>query len=86
MREQMHAENEGHKELKCNACGQAIKQLPHNRTQDYLSVEKQWNYFSAKDLTTHSFIVCERCYDKWIESFAIPVEEQAVIEIFNCVE
>ncbi|MGL5677237.1 MAG: hypothetical protein ACRDDX_12530 [Cellulosilyticaceae bacterium] len=83
MREEMQAEKNRQKELRCNVCGQDIKQLPHHHTEDYLFVEKEWNYFSAKDLTKHSFVVCETCYDRWIQSFAIPVEEKAVIEVFK---
>ena len=71
------------KEIKCNKCGKDIKKINHNKTEDYLYIQKKWNYFSGKDLTIHSFIVCEKCYDQWIQSFAIPVEEKEVIEVFD---
>ena len=32
-----------------------------------------WGYFSKKDGETHSFDLCEECYDKWIGGFQIPV-------------
>ena len=52
-----------------------------NQKMEYLRVEKEWGYFSHKDLTKHTFNICESCYDKWVASFAIPVEEFPVDEI-----
>ena len=44
--------------------------------EDVLSVEKRWNYFSQKDNDVHRFDLCEACYDEWIETFQIPVEQE----------
>lgn len=69
--------------LYCNCCGEEIiKTAVADTHMDYLHVEKSWGYFSAKDLTTHSFNICEKCYDKWVTSFAIPVEETYIEDIF----
>lgn len=27
-------------------------------------IQKQWGYFSQKDGETHTFCICERCYDE----------------------
>lgn len=63
------------KERYCNCCGRPIiKTAIENHYMDYVHVEKVWGYFSSKDLTTHTFNICENCYDKWTASFAIPVE------------
>lgn len=60
----------------CNCCGECITKIElNNQHIDYLYVEKIWGYFSAKDLSRHSFNICERCYDKWIEGFNIPIKE-----------
>lgn len=83
MGDKIQAEDIEHKEIRCNICGQPIEHIRLDKTADYLYVKKRWNYFSAKDLTVHSFVVCEVCYDKWTESFTIPVEEKEVIEIFD---
>ena len=48
---------------------------------DHLHIEKEWGYFSSKDLTKHVFNICEECYDKWIASFNIPVEQFPVEDI-----
>ena len=73
-------------EVKCNCCGQPIKKRDGRNYEDYLHVKKTWGYFSLRDLTSHSFNICENCYNKWMETFAIPVDEAPVIEIFNCID
>lgn len=70
-------------QIKCNCCGQPIKKLDGRNYEDYLHIEKMWGYFSSKDLTRDSFNICETCYDKWIKTFAIPVNEAPVIEVFT---
>jgi uncharacterized C2H2 Zn-finger protein len=58
--------------VKCNRCGQ---DMPHEDNHgDYLKVNKSWGYFSNKDLQTHTFHLCEACYDDIIKDFIIPVE------------
>jgi [ribosomal protein S18]-alanine N-acetyltransferase len=52
----------------CNKCG---KQIPEFK--DYLYVEKEWEFFSKKDLELHMFRICEECYDELVGSFAVPV-------------
>lgn len=75
------------KELKCNCCGKAIEVLTESGIcEDYLLITKKWGYFSNKDLTKHSFIICEKCYDNWIKTFTLPVEEMAVTELFEGME
>lgn len=75
--------NEKIKTKVCNVCGFTIEKVDGRNDNDYLTVKKQWNYFSQKDLTTHLFVVCETCYDQWIKSFTIPVEEKEVTEVFD---
>ncbi len=69
-------------DIYCNCCNQLIKKDgSDSQHRDYLHIEKIWDYFSSKDLTKHSFNICEACYDKWIASFCIPVEELPVDDI-----
>lgn len=66
-----------HKELAnicCNMCGKEMKINNGIMKEDGLFVEKRWGYFSDKDNEVHRFDMCETCYDKFIASFAIPVE------------
>ncbi len=69
---------------RCNCCGQVIGVVtPSGICEDYLSVSKEWGYFSSKDLTEHRFNICEACYDKWISTFKIPVEEFESHDLFK---
>ncbi|WP_054743547.1 hypothetical protein [Cellulosilyticum ruminicola] len=83
MNEVERLENRSKKEIYCNCCGKPIiKTTLKGVTMDYLHIEKEWGYFSNKDLTRQKFNVCERCFDKWISTFEIPVEESLVEDIY----
>lgn len=65
----------------CNACGMKIEVIPKaNINKEYLSIEKEWGYFSNKDFMLHSFAICEKCYDQWVETFVIPINKQVQTE------
>ena len=57
----------------CNACGKELYMENNILKEDAFEAKKQWGYFSKKDGETHSFDLCEECYDKWISGFQIPV-------------
>ena len=62
-------------EVYCNCCGSKITNIEGKVTKkDYLHIEKQWGYFSERDMEGHIFNICETCYNKWIGSFTIPVD------------
>ena len=46
-----------------------------------LSVEKAWGYFSEKDGEVHSFDLCEKCYDRLVNQFEIPVTVKKQTEL-----
>ena len=60
----------------CNKCGKEIIVKNGILEEDVLSVQKRWGYFSNKDNEMHEFDLCEECYDKWIETFMIPIEQK----------
>ncbi|MBR1738066.1 MAG: hypothetical protein IJ736_13820 [Firmicutes bacterium] len=61
----------------CNMWGEEIKKADGGEIfDDHLSVDKNWGYFSGKDGENHSFDICERCYDKIIGEFKIPVQKK----------
>ena len=41
----------------------------------------QWGYFSQKDGESHSFDLCEECYDRLTGGFQIPPEKYAEKEL-----
>ncbi len=68
----------------CNSCGQIIEKVSLSGIyQDHLSIKKEWGYFSQKDMTQHNFNICESCYDKWIQTFKLPVEELLITDLFR---
>lgn len=69
------------KELFCNKCGRKIQMENDILKEDVFEGKKEWGYFSQKDVTMHSFIICETCYDKMISEFAIPPEVTEVTEL-----
>ena len=73
MREYMQGTETIIKKAVCNQCGKALKTDGDTMPEDWLSVDKAWGYFSGKDGETHSFDLCEECYDKLVKGFAVPV-------------
>ncbi|MBQ5446861.1 MAG: hypothetical protein IIT48_09405 [Lachnospiraceae bacterium] len=61
------------KSIKCNKCGKNIKFDNTLPEEDYISVSKNWGYFSSKDGEKHEFDLCEECYDNLTGTFEIPV-------------
>lgn len=59
----------------CNCCGRVLKQ------EEYVRIEQRWGYFSKKDGTIQKGIICEECFERIAEQFAIPLEEEMVTEL-----
>lgn len=59
---------------KCNCCGKEFRAEQGILKEDRLAIQKDWGYFSDKDMETHRIFVCEACYDKWVSGFRIPPE------------
>ena len=76
MRQYKMQETKETEKIICNNCGKEIVVKNGVADGDALSVEKRWGYFSNKDNEVHVFDLCEECYDKWIATFLIPVEEK----------
>lgn len=76
--------NDNTKELKtvvCNHCKKELKVENGILMEGCFHGEAVFGYFSNKDGKKHSFDLCEECYDKMIEGFAIPVEEEELSEL-----
>lgn len=65
----------------CNGCGRELKVEKEILREDCFSADVRFGYFSRKDGLRHKFDLCEDCYDKWISSFAFPVEESTETEM-----
>ncbi len=64
----------------CNCCGESIKKLrdaDFSAHYSHVTLNTDWGYFSEGfflDGEKHKLHVCEKCYAKWIKTFAIAPE------------
>lgn len=65
----------------CNGCGRELKIKNGYLKEGCFSARHGFGYFSRRDGLQHSFDLCEDCYEKWIGSFVIPVEEEEIKEL-----
>ena len=68
-------------EIYCNSCGKKIETTDNIKREDYLSIKKEWGYFSKKDGEIHSIFLCESCYDIWTKQFKLPVKVEKQTEL-----
>lgn len=76
MRQYKMQETKEVEKIICNKCGKEIVVKSGMTEEDVLSIQKRWGYFSNKDNEMHEFDLCEECYDQWIATFTIPVEQK----------
>ena len=69
------------RDIYCNVFGKKLFIENGILKEDAFEAKKQWGYFSNKDGILHSFVICEKCYDKMIDSFVIPPEITEVHEL-----
>ena len=79
--EKMEEKAMEHKKVYCNLCGKEMIVDQVVSKQDYVFIQKDWGYFSAKDGESHTIRICEACYDRWITSFKIPVIRRKQTEL-----
>ena len=61
-------------QMTCNYCGNEMKTDKGIVVEGVCSVDCSWGYFSGKDGETHSFDICEKCYDNMVKQFKIPAD------------
>lgn len=69
------------KRIVCNGCGKEIKIVNGIAGQDYLSIKKEWGYFSGKDGKLQELILCEACWDELLSRLKIPALTTEVTEL-----
>lgn len=66
----------------CNCCGRKICDADREDRSSFLTIRKVWGYFSdQKDGSVHSMDICESCYDRLVQGFAIAPEIEPVTEL-----
>lgn len=63
------------KEVFCNQCKKALAVENGIIKEGCFNGNIAWGYFSTMDGKRHGFDLCEDCYRKMIQAFAIPVTE-----------
>ena len=76
----IYDENKKLKKMFCNQCGRQLRTENGMLMEAAYEGRHNFGYFSHKDGVTHSFDLCEACYDKLIGTFAIPVTEKEEFE------
>lgn len=65
----------------CNCCGGQICTAEKKSETSFLTIDKEWGYFSrGRDGEIHSMDICEACYDKWVQTFAIKPQNRQITE------
>lgn len=82
MREYRSRNQEELKFVKCNKCGKELKKGNDMVLEGVCQLKIKWDYFSDKDGEIHAFDLCEKCYDEFVKTFAIPLEIQEENELF----
>ena len=59
----------------CNQCGYTQENAGGVLKKDFFHGEKTWGYFSNQDGRQDCFDLCEECYQKLTESFAVKMEK-----------
>lgn len=62
-------------EVRCNQCGKPMHVENGFLKEGCFHGENVFGYFSTRDGSRHSWDMCEECYNKMIQGFAIPVDE-----------
>lgn len=58
-------------EIICNICGQKVDKDLYGNFFDYIHLEKTWGYNSKWDMESHSFDICQNCYEKIMKNARI---------------
>jgi Fe2+ or Zn2+ uptake regulation protein len=65
----------------CNNCGKVINVKNTVPEEDYLSIEKDWGYFSKNDGEKHIFDLCEDCVRKIESQMKVSAEIHEQVEL-----
>ncbi|MGN0204001.1 MAG: hypothetical protein ACI4BB_05635 [Coprococcus sp.] len=65
----------------CNCCGRTITWAGSSDKAAFLEVNQEWGYFSKWDGCSHSFHMCEQCYEKMIGTWVYPPDIKEKTEL-----
>lgn len=65
----------------CNACGKKLLVENGILKEECIHLDHDFGFFGSKDGESDSFDLCEACYDKLTDGFAVPVDRRARTEL-----
>ncbi len=65
----------------CNKCGKCLNVERGILKEGCFHGSSSFGYFSRRDGETHSFDLCEECYEEITAQFAVPVEVLPNVEL-----
>jgi len=71
------------KKIICNHCGCESAAVNGLIRKDFLSVKKDWGYFSSRDGETDCWDLCEACYQEIVSGFKIKMETSDTTELMG---
>lgn len=66
----------------CNGCGRQLKVEKGVLREGCFCAEQIFGYFSSMDGKRISFDLCEECFQKLLDRFAVPAEIEEETELF----
>ena len=76
----IYSEQQELTEVICNMCQRHLKVENSIIKEGCCSLEQRFGYFLTKDGIAEKFDLCESCYEKFINQFQIPVEQEEIKE------
>lgn len=67
--------------VQCNVCKKEFELENGILKEGCFQVDFAWGYFSSRDGMQHRFDLCEECYDRFVSTFQIPIEEKENTEL-----
>lgn len=64
----------------CHICGKELENKDGTMKEGIFQVSYLFSYPASLDGEKHKFSMCERCYQKMISSFRVPVERENMTE------
>ncbi|MBS6396371.1 MAG: hypothetical protein KH452_04345 [Clostridiales bacterium] len=81
MRQYLDHDKKTLEKIVCNQCGREL-QLENGIVQEGIFAgEVHWGYFSDRDGERHFFDLCEKCYERLISGFLVPVTMEDETEL-----
>ena len=67
--------------VQCNVCKKEMNLEQGIIKEGCFAADYSWGYFSNRDGVRHQFDLCEKCYDRFLSGFTIPVAETENAEL-----